>query len=250
MGAIDFFDCSVKLGMRIIIDPGSFYETGELLRKMAYYGIGRALACHSLAANYRPIYGNALLTEEIKDIPNLFPVWVVMPHHTGEFPDPAELREEMKANDIRLVMYPPDEHNFSEWYAGELFNMLEECNVPVLIGLPQFSNNWNTLHGLLAAHSNLNVILTNLHYNCGRYLFPLLSQFSHLYIETIGFKLFGGVEEVCKRFGAGRLIFGSCAPVYSGGSAAGMIRYARITDDEKRAVASGNLLRLLEGAAL
>ena len=247
---LNFFDCNCVIGGRPVIHAGSFTGADELVRKMGHYGISGAMVHHSLAGGYSPVEGNRVLMDEIAPFEQLKPVWVVMPHHTGEFPHPSVLMDELKANGVRLVKYLPDERNFAEWYAGPLFSMLEKYNVPILIAWPQFSNNWDILHGLLAAHPDLRVILTNLHYNCGRYLYPLLTLFPHLYIETIGFKIFGGIEEVCGRFGAGRLVFGSCAPVYSGGSAAGMIRYARISEDEKRAVAGGNLTRLLEGAAL
>jgi predicted TIM-barrel fold metal-dependent hydrolase len=88
--------------------------------------------------------------------------------------------------------------------------------------------------------------LTNLHYNCARNLYPLLAKFENLYVETIGFKVYGGIEDVCEKFGAGRLLFGTGAPKYAGSGAVGMITYAGISDAEKRMIASGNLERILE----
>jgi len=249
-GSIRFMDCNCVIGGRQILHAGSFTGAGELARKMAYYGIDGAMAHHSLAAGYDAAEGNRILGVEIAAYPQFQKVWVVMPHHTGEFPAPDILRGEMKENNVRLVKYLPDEKNFSAWYAGELFAMLEACRVPIMIRLAQFASNFDTLHDLLETHPDLRVILTELHYNTGRYLYPLVKKFPHLYIETIGYKIYGGIEDFCEKFGAGNLVFGSCAPIYSGGSATGMVRYAQISDADKRAIACGNLEKLLGEVAL
>lgn len=252
MEDIRFFDCDSIIGRRRIKNSGSFHETAELLRKMKYYGIESAMVYHSLASDYSPSIGNRMLMDEIKDYPFLKGVWVVLPHHTGEFYRPDELMKEMKNSHIGAVRIFPAAKDFrfsvSDWCCGDLFGMLEACKVPLMIGLDQLT--WDELHGVLSAHPGLRLILTGLHYNCGRNLYPLFEKFEHLYVETIGFKLFGGIEEVCRRFGAERLIFGTCSPLFSGGAAVGMISYARISDAEKNRIASGNLEKLLGDVAL
>lgn len=253
MEKIKFFDCHCAVGRRMVKNPGSFHETDELLRKMELYGIDNAMVYHTMAKDYAPVIGNQMLMDEIIDHPNLKAVWVVLPHHTGEFPDPAELEKQLKLHNISAVRIFPSghDHGFSlkDWCSGELLRMLEECRIPMMIGLNQLSS-WDSLHDLLFDYPNLRVILTDLHYNCGRNLYPLFKKFEHLYVETIGFKVFDGIEDVCKRFGAERLIFGSCAPLYSGGAAVGMITYARITHEEKSKIASGNLEKLIGGISL
>ena len=126
--------------------------------------------------------------------------------------------------------------------------MLEEHRIPLMIDLEQLP--WETLHNVLEAHPKLRLILTRLHYNCGRNLYPLLQKFEHLYVETIGFKVFDGIEDVCKKFGAERLIFGTSAPLFSGAAAVGMINYARISQEEKRKIAGENLEKLIGGVSL
>ena len=254
MEPIRFFDCSASFGRRRLINKGSFYSLEDLLRKMEYYGVGEAMVYHSEAAEYDPKEGNRMTMEQIATHPNLKPVWIVMPHYTEEFPPPAELREQLRQNGVRAVrMVPgPSSANYSlaDWCSGPLLSMLEECKVPLMLAASQLNWNYQILYDVLAAHPKLRLIFTDIPYHAGRGLYPLLEQFSELYIETIGFKVFGGIEDVCRRFGAGRFIFGSSAPLYSGGSAAGMIRYARISDREKRAIASGNLERLLGEVSL
>jgi len=249
---IRFFDCSASFGRRKNVHKGSFFSLDELLQKMAYYRIDGAMVYHSMAAEYEPNEGNQMLLDQIAGIHNLKPVWVVMPHHTGEFPHPLNLRELMKQNNIRAVRMMPGDSGYSlaGWSCGALFKMLEGCNVPVMLGVSQINRNYQILNDVLAAHPDMKLILTDIPYHCARYVYPLLECFPNLYLETIGFKVFGGIEDVCKKFGAGRLIFGSNAPLYSGGSAIGMIQYAKISQEEKKAIACENLEKLLEGVSL
>lgn len=43
MKELEFFDCNCSFGMRSIRYPGSFYKIEDLVNKMEYYGIKRAL---------------------------------------------------------------------------------------------------------------------------------------------------------------------------------------------------------------
>jgi predicted TIM-barrel fold metal-dependent hydrolase len=217
---------------------------------MEYYGIDKTLACHSIACGYNPSEGNNILMEIISKYPQIQGTWVLLPHHTGEFPNPVELQKLLKSNNVRSVTLMPKEHIFSlsEYVCGDLLSMLEECRVPLFLSSEQVG--YGDLYSILTTHPGLRIVLTNLHYNCARNLYPLLEKFEHLYIETSGFKVFGGIEDVCQRFGAQRLIFGTCAPVYAGSAAIGMITYADISQREKQMIASENLENLLGGVRL
>lgn len=246
---LTLYDCSCSFGARGIVNPGSFYKVEDLVRKMVYYGIQKALVYHAMAREYNPELGNRRLMEEIKDYPQLYPVWVVMPHHTCEFPQPEKLRDQLRENGIRAVrMFPGvSDQNYSidSWNCGELFNMLQSCGIPLFIGLDQLA--WHQLYALHCEYPNLKVVLTDVHYRIDRNLYALLKQFGNLHVETYGYKVHHGIEELCSRFGAHRLIFGSSMPVFSGGSAVSMINYARISAREKRMIACDNLENLLGG---
>ena len=59
-----------------------------------------------------------------------------------------------------------------------------------------------------------------------------------------------GIEDVCAKFGAERILFGSSLPYGAGSAAVSMITYANISEEEKELIASGNLERLLGGVKL
>lgn len=247
-----FFDCNCSFGMRGILNPGSFYKVEDLLSRMSRYGIKRALVYHSMAREYNPSTGNQMLVDEIGKHSSLIPVWAVMHHHTGEFPEPERLIRNMRDQGIRAVtMFPAmTDHGFSmeEWNCGELLYILEKHRIPLFMGLDQIT--WNELHDLLGHHPELPVIITNVSYRINRNLYALLKKFNNLHIETNGYKVHYGIEEICKVFGAHRLIFGSGMPVFSGASAVSLVNYARVGEKEKRMIAFENLDNLLKGVRL
>jgi predicted TIM-barrel fold metal-dependent hydrolase len=252
MEGLKFFDCNCSFGMRSIRYPGSFYKIEDLVNKMKYYGIERALVYHSMAREYSPSVGNKMLMDEIKNYPSLVPVWAVMPHHTEEFPEPYELIKQMKLNGVKIVtMFPSmmdQAYSLAEWNCGELFSVLEEHRIPLILGFEQTS--WNELHDLLSNHPKLNVILTNVNYRIDRNMYVMLKKFDNLFIETYGYKVYQGIEQICKKFGAHRLIYGSGMPVFSGSAAVSMVNYAQISEEEKKMIAFKNLETLLEGVRL
>ena len=252
MEPMEFFDCNCTIGMRGIVNPGSFYKTEDMVKRMEHYGIKKAFVYHSMAREYNASTGNQMLMEEILNYPSLYPVWVVMHHHTGEFPEPGILIKQMKENNIKAVhMFPAvHDHNYSiaGWNCRELLAILEKCSIPLMLGLEQLS--WDELYDLCCDHPGLRIILTGVSYRIDRNLYSMLEKFQYLYVETMGYKIHNGIEEICRKFGAERLVFGSGMPVYSGGAAVGMINYARISEKEKRMIAYENIETLVKGVRL
>ena len=249
MENLSFFDCNCVVGRRGRMYPGSFFSREDLVTAMAHYGIGKALVYHSLAREYNPQTGNSAILEDTGKEPSLYPAWVVLPHHTGEFPELEQLVERMKSANVRSVrMFPAEmeqQVSLAEWNCGALLSAMEAHRVPLMLPLDQMD--WNSLHDMLCHHPGLNVVLTDVDYRVDRNLYALFEKFAHLFIETIGYKVHRGIEEICRRFGAERLVFGSGMPLYSGGAAVSMINYARLSDREKQMIAHGNLERLLGG---
>lgn len=252
METLNYFDGNCSFGMRSIVDPGSFYTIGDLQKRMAHYGIKKALVYHSMAREYSPAEGNRMLMDEVSGSLCLYPMWVVMHHHTGEFPAPDELKNQLKMHDVRAVrMFPaPKDHYYSiaAWNCGELFSLLETCRIPLFIGLDQLS--FDDLYNLCCQYPELRIVLTELGYSVDRNIYALLKKCPNLNMEISGYKVHNGIEEISGRFGAHRLIFGSRMPEFSAGSAVAMIQYARIGEKEKRMIACENLENLLEGVML
>ncbi len=249
-----FYDSEASFGRRNVVLPGSFWKKEDLLAQMDRCGIERALVRHAVAAELDPMVGNQMLMEEIADTPNLTPLWTVQPHHTGEFWEPKELLSKMEANDVRAVTmfgYAGDQ-NFitSEWNCGALYDALEDVRIPLFIGLVQITGGYEGLQKILKAHPKLPIVLSGVTYRDARNLYALLDRYSNLHITSAGWKAMDGIEDVCAKFGAERILFGSSLPYGAGGAAIATVTYANISDEEKQLIASENLERLLGGVKL
>lgn len=254
MKNLRFFDCNASLGRRKLVLPGSFYSKEDLLSHMEEYNIDKALVSHSVARELDPIVGNRMLDEEIKNEKRLLPCWIVMPHHTNEFPSPENLFLPMKESGVKAVTMYPSIGNYyfslSEWNCGKLYSFLEESGIPLILPMSELDDELVTLHNILEFHPRIKIILTNVLYSIARSLYPLLKKFPGLYLETSGFKTQDGIQDVCDVLDSSKLIFGSNMPVGSGASAIYMLLYANISPADKEKIAYENLNELLGGVLL
>lgn len=248
---VNFFDSNCVIGKRSIRRPGitgeaEFYSIEDLLAEMDYTGISDALVYHSLAKEYVPMLGNRRLMDEISGHERLHPCWVVMPNGTGEMPHPESLVSEMLECNVRAARIFPSDHLFSlsDWCSAELLKELEKHRIATIIELDQIG--WDGLHGFCSRYPNLPLIVTNLGYRINRYLYPLLEKFKNLHVETSAYQIHMGMRDICEKFGAERIIFGSRMPFFTPGPAVNMITYSLVSEKEKKMIAGGNLARLLE----
>lgn len=244
---LSFFDCNAQIGRYSVKHPEAFTTSEKLVEEMEYSGISEALVYHALAKEYAPSVGNELLMNEIHGKP-LHPCWVVMPHHTGEMPPPDSLLAEMKRFGVRALRVFPVQHQFSlsDWCSGELLDMAEANRVPVFLDFDQI--NWEGVAQVMRDHPKLNLVLLRTSYRVDRYLYPLLERYENLRIECATYQVAGGIEAICRRFGAERLIFGTGLPIFEAGPCVAQITYADISGAEKRLIAGDNLREMLAWA--
>ncbi|MEM2936225.1 MAG: amidohydrolase family protein [Candidatus Bathyarchaeia archaeon] len=254
MEDLAFFDCNCMVGRWSTLQPGSFYSVEGLLEEMSYCGIGEALVFHSLARSYSPAFGNERLLEEIRGKNQLHGCWVLLPHHTGEVPEPETMVESMLSKGVKAARLFPKEHRYSlsEWVLGGLLPVLEEHRIPLLLdfGNVHWSDSftdWNAVAELCSKHPKLPVILMREGLAASRNLYPLLERFENLHLDTSYYFVHRGVEEICEKFGAKHLVFGSGMPTYSAGPPMMVITYSSISQREKGLIAGENLRRLLGG---
>ena len=86
-----------------------YFETKEdLLSDMKYYNISEALVTHFMSKEYYPSHGNSLLLNEIKNIKNLHPCWVLPCYQRPDEEKISKTIEDMLSLGIKIVrVYPP-----------------------------------------------------------------------------------------------------------------------------------------------
>jgi len=249
MDKLRFFDCNCSIGRTGYPHLLDIPDAAGLRREMETAGVEEALVYHMVARDAHPPLGNVLLLDEIKGHAGLHPVWVLLPHHTQEMPPPNQLLDEMKDKGIKAArLYPGRLHHsftLAEWCAGELLSALQAARMPLILDIEIVS--WEEVHSLLQKYPQLPLILSNFTYRHNRFLYPLWERFDRLYIETSRFMGGGALEDAVRRFGSGRILFGTNMPQYTGTAAVARLTYADITWDNKKAIASANLEQLLKG---
>ena len=242
---MEFFDCNVRLGRVSAPPPVPVpYSCEELLDELDRAGIGAALVYHSWAEEWHPTKGNERLLQELAGREGLYPCFVALPPASEDTLPPTELVA-LVAEKHGAVRVYPQKHEFrlTPWCCGELLEALASAAVPLLVELLQTS--WDDLHLVLSTYPTLPVILLEAGYRTQRYMYALWEQHPNLYLEANSYKPFWGIEDVCARYGAERLVFGTRLPVNAIGGAVAQLTYSPLSEREKALISGGNLRRLL-----
>jgi predicted TIM-barrel fold metal-dependent hydrolase len=241
-----FFDANCCLGKLSVPLPKCLESTADLVLAMKKAGVEEALVYHSYSKEYHPAVGNQKLLEEITGLDSLYACWTLLPDQTAEMPKPEKILNDIAEKSIAAVRVFPKTQNWSisEWSAGHLLQELEEMAVPLLIDLEE--TGWDQLFSLCAKHPDLPVVLTRVPFRFSRHVYALLAETSNLYIETSFFQLHGGIEDICAKFGAGRLLFGTASPFFDPGPSVMAIKYAEISEEDRARIAGGNLHELIK----
>jgi predicted TIM-barrel fold metal-dependent hydrolase len=252
-----YIDCYAMVGYRGQKDVETPYETEVLLEEMEWCGIHGALIAHSSAKDNDLIYCNRSLLRELKKSPRLYGVWAVMPHYTGEMQPPRDVVREMRDNDIRAAKMYPRSHRyfFNEDTCGELLRTLEEESILLLLegGMmygPDIFEPMNQvlldeLDAMLTLHPRLPVLLQNSKWESTRFLHTLMTKHKNLHLEFSNHQANHALEVFGGWFGFDRILFGTGALDRSPGAAKAFVDYSPLTEEQRTAIAGGNLARLL-----
>ena len=251
-----YIDCYAYVGKRGPKDVEAQYETEVLLDEMEWSGIHGTLVAHATAKEYDPMFGNRMLTRELKKSSRLYGVWAVMPHHTGEIARPRDLIKEMQDNNIRAAKMYPRLHRFpfNVDYCGDLLAALEETGTLLLVEGGHLYNNdvlemtnqvlVNELDAVLSRFPQLKVLLQASRWDATRYIYWLMSKHKNLHIELSTHQGNRAMEVFAEWFGADRVLFGTGALEKSPGAAKAFVDYCTLSEADKQKIAALNIARL------
>ena len=242
---LDLIDCNCMVGRRSTPTPENNLSVQQILEELSYSGIDRALITHAFSRDYDPRIGNEKVSELGSRYPQFVPSYVLLPHHTGDFPGGDELLRYMESGGARAARLFPQAHSYGlgETWCGVLFATLEEASIPVFLDLDQ--TDWREIDQVLAHHPDLDLVLLRVGYRIDRWLYPLMKRYSGLRIEPAFYTLHRGIESITKTFGPGRQVFGTGLPQWNPGAAIAALQYAEIDSESRRQIGSENLETLL-----
>ena len=235
----DLFDANVRLGPSGAQGHLAL-ETDELLAEMDRFHIRAALVSHWTGEEYDAAAGNDALARDLR--PRLEPAWAALPEM-----DALSALARLSPRAVRLTP-GKKQHNFSlaRWCSDPLLDYLEQSGVVTLVSSQDIG--WDELASLLDDFPCLQLVLLDLGYRADRYLFPLLDRYPGLHFDSATYLAHRQLESFIGQRGAERVLFGSRLPLYTPGSALGVLASARISFADRLAVAGGNLRRLLAAA--
>jgi predicted TIM-barrel fold metal-dependent hydrolase len=249
---MSYFDINCMLGPTNTNREPGFRTPEALIAEMDRVGIAEALVYASQARMAHPADGNVRIVEITRHNPRLHACWVVLPPGMGEQPEPEELVKQMRAHDVRAVRMFPEEHNFPlvERSLRRLLTALARERIPLLIDVgrtswSQIRLDWREVFTIAGAYPELPFVLLREGGTTARVLFGVWDELPNIYLEASYIQESRIVEEIVKRFGHGRLLFGTGMPAYDPGGPLALLRGARITEEQRADIAGNTLRRLL-----
>jgi len=241
------FDVNCWLGTPL--DPAFTSVDGadELKAALDRYGIRRAVVSHTMCVRHGAAEGNQAILEAIRGDEDLAAAATLVPEMAGSGRWPQLLRS-MIAEGVRLVRLFPQSHNFllTGEYLGGMLEAIEEVRLPLMIWHTQTT--WPVLGGLCKEYPDLPVIVEGtgrkLFYD-NRTYYPFLERFPNLFLETHNLTNYLGLDDLVKRFGSRRFLFGSFFPHLDPNSSTMPMCDGAMEEEDRQNIAHRNLDRLL-----
>jgi uncharacterized protein len=246
--ALTFFDANVVVGRprKAALSP-PLATPAELDCYLDSQALCGALVWHWSQAETHPSTGNALVESYVDVSRNLLACRTLLPPATDEPTGLANGLSDLSPGAVRLF---PESHRYlmNRVVWDDLLDRLSEMGVPVLLST-EHGVGWGQIYDLLRDYPELTCVICDVGvWSMDRYTYPLLKAYPHVYVETSLLSLEdGGVEEMVKRFGAERLVFGTGFPKRYAEAAMLQLTHADIGDDAKKVIAADNMLRLIGG---
>ncbi len=250
-GRLWFFDASTWIGRPIINlangPAGAVVNAAELVAELDRSGIEKALVWHAVQRDHDAPTGNRLLAEAIAPYERLFGCWAIYPPQTGELGDLDDFFAAAGRARVRAFRAFPNNCRFllRVESMGAILERMLKARVPLFVSAPNHVS-WEAVYDLLKEMPELRVVLSEQsNWGSDRFFRPLVERYPNVYIELSGYFVAGGIEAFVKDYGAKRLLFGTNFPMAYHGANMLAVAQANIDPADRRAIASGNLERLL-----
>lgn len=182
-------------------------------------------------------YGNQEVIELSTASKQILPV-MVLPHHLEEIYDLNQNKEQKLFRSISALNI--EDHPWLEYIS---YNK-------GIIMVPYNTNSKMLFSRLAIEYGRVSFILTDVNYSQLEEVLPLLSKTKNIYLEMSHFQLCNGIEYLCRKIGAEKIIFGSNNPVFTPESVLLKFNKSEINYESKKLIGRGNIERLLGGNLL
>ncbi|MHC4886501.1 MAG: amidohydrolase family protein, partial [Planctomycetota bacterium] len=246
--AVELFDafagcCGTARG------EGSALSPAELAADLQALSIQRALVHYCpLDMDIDPVRSNQLLIQACCDHDGFQPCPVVVPNGCGDVERETDQVSAAVAAGAGAVTVRPNRDGWSlaEWCCGPLFEALAERRMAVFCLLSQVG--YEGVAELAARYPGVPFIVADLSYREQRIQVPLLRRYANIHL-AIGARycVHQGLENFVEQVGPEQILFGTGWPISEPMCAGTYLMYSSLSEDEKRLIGSGNMVRLTGG---
>jgi len=248
-----FVDCNCYFGQpaKPAPSPATCWTADDLQAQLDRAGIEQAIVWHIAQHDVSPQRGNEMLAGDIRGRDKLLGCWTLLPNQTGEMPVDELLAGMKEAGIVALRAFPgPHRYLLNRLTLGPLLDEMVERRIPLILSMKR-GTTWQDVYGLLAEFPDLTVIISD-HgsWGCDRFFRPLFENYERVFVDTTLYFLDGGIEDIVRTYGPGRVVFGSGLPERYVGGMMTYIKHCEMDDEAKAAIAGGNMSRLIEEVQL
>ena len=208
---------------------------------LAGEGVAGALTSHSMAVMLDHRKGNRLTLEQLATHPNMTPVAVV-PY--TQCLGPEDVAEVAEAGFKVLRIGGTREWPLDNVVIAGMIAEAAKANLLVMLELGIRGSMSQLVRAI--GDADLDVICLNATYAIHSEIVWLLREHPRLHIDMSKMAVSGGLEELVERFGPSQIVYGSGWPANEMRPHTLMLRNAEIDDEARRAIAAGNIRRLLD----
>lgn len=229
-------------------EPDAPYTMEQLLAEHSRFQIRQRLCIHYESRDGYPDAGNEEMSRLAALHPGTSAIWTALPPRRFHAEPVATVMSRAQAAGAAMfTMYPKKQwHHLAPWANSELYSAMEEAHLPLALEMDQAG--YPEVYELAKAHPRMPIVLWSGGYADERFVIPVMDLCPNVHVGlATRFIPTDGIEQFSKRYGPGRLIFGSGWPVQSPGPLITYVTYANVSDETKAAVLGGNIRRLLGG---
>lgn len=246
---IKFFDSNMFIGRQVTGTPAGVADADGLLARMDDLGIEKALVWHVDQYECSPVLGNTITNSTTSYSKRLFGCWSILPPQTGEIAY-KDFFSEMKTSGITALRAFPDRHLYilNRQVFGGFLDEVSERKIPLLLSISEIGGTkWSAAYDLLKDYPNLTSVICDTGvWQTDRSSRPLLENYPNVYMETSMLSLGARIlEEMVATYGPGRFLFGTGFPLRYPEASMLHLTHAEFSDEDKSAIAAGNLEKLI-----
>ncbi|MBM3800860.1 MAG: hypothetical protein FJW26_00965 [Acidimicrobiia bacterium] len=170
-------------------------------------------------------------------------------------PDLTRYLREYKQRKARGIRLYPQHQNYSltlHSATSTIFEAAEELKLPVVLpvrvimnwGLPELAP--ATIETVVSRYPKVSFILSSVNYGETLWLFDFMRRYENVSLEISGLQGFRAVDSCLRAVGAERVLFGSGLPLLYPACSVQKLEVARLTREQRDAIAHGNAKRMLD----